>query len=60
LEAKKRNNEEKEKNCWKSSGPLPDGKEALISKTLLKEKKEAPQRKCWALGSWHRSIDFFV
>jgi hypothetical protein len=35
----------KEKYCWKSSGPLPDGKEALISTTLLKVNKEAPQGK---------------
>jgi hypothetical protein len=28
----------KEKHCLKSNGPLPNGKEALTNKTLLKEK----------------------
>jgi hypothetical protein len=48
-------------HCQKSCGPLPNSKEALISKSLLKEKKkkEAPQGKQWALARWHRSIDFF-
>jgi hypothetical protein len=38
LEERKRNTKEKEKakHCQKSTGPLPGGKEALISKTLLK------------------------
>jgi hypothetical protein len=39
LEEKERNNKEKENHYQKNSGLLPDGKEALISKTLLKEKK---------------------
>jgi hypothetical protein len=45
LEEKERNSEEKEKHCGKSSGPLPDGKEALISNTLLEEKERKKHRK---------------
>jgi hypothetical protein len=50
LKAKKRNYKEKEKDCRKRNGPLPDGKEALVSKTLLKEKKEAPTKE--VVGPW--------
>jgi hypothetical protein len=45
----------------KSSGLLPDGKEALISKILLKKKERKKHHKgSGGLSRWHRSIDFFV
>jgi hypothetical protein len=44
----------------KSCGLLPDGKEASISKTLLKEKERKKHHKgSGGLSRWHRSIDFF-
>jgi hypothetical protein len=65
LEEKQRKSDEKkrkEKNCQKSSGSLPDGKEVLISKTLLIEMKERSNHKGsgWPLtGDTEASISLF-
>jgi hypothetical protein len=38
LEEKERKSKKKKNTARKSSGPLPDGKKALINKTSLKER----------------------
>jgi hypothetical protein len=45
----------KTKHCKRKAVDLSDGMEALISKILLKEQKEAHK-----VSGWHRSTDLFM